>query len=172
MPSEINRNPRGIIELTDLNRQGLFPRVLGDEIQPTLETSPFYFAGRGLEYALVTQAGILLPGQVATIPVPLGQVWAIRGVSIRTQNLDAAASTNLTTSCLAFAVPGSFTTLWTSPAAKTVAANNFSQEGRTFEVPILIAGGTTVSFNIDNIAAGFITGHTLNGSIAFYRLTT
>lgn len=170
MAAEINRNPRGIIELTDLNRQGLFPRVLGDEITPTLETSPFYFVGRGLEYALVTQAGIVLAGQVATIPVPLGQVWALRGVSMRILNGDAATSTNLTVSCLAFAVPGSFITLWSSPAAKTIAGLNFSQEGKTFDVPILLVGGTTISFNVDNIAAGFVTGHTMNASVAFYRL--
>lgn len=169
MAAEINRNPRGVVELIDLNRQGIFPRVLGDEINPVVDTAPFYYEGRGLEFALATQTGIQLPGQVATIVVPLGQIWACRGLSMRITNVDAA-NIVITASILGFRVPGSFLTFHTSASSKQLFPTGFDQEGRSFEVPILMTGGSTFSFNVDNITPLLPTGCTAACSVAFYRL--
>ena len=169
MAAEINRNPRGVVELIDLNRQGLFPRVLGDEIQPVLDTGPFYYEGRGLEYELRTQTNIQLPGQVSFIEIPTGQVWAIRGLSIRLTNVDPV-TVNATVSMLAFGVPARFITLHTSATTKQIFAGGFLQEGKTFEAPILLSGGTTISFNVDNLTALLPAGVTANCSVGFYRL--
>jgi hypothetical protein len=169
MAAEINRNPRGVVELIDLNRQGIFPRVLGDEIQPSVDTAPFYYEGRGLEHEIRTQANVQIPGQVSFIQIPTGQVWAIRGLSMRLTNVDPVSVT-ATVSMLAFGVPAQFITMHSSFSAKTIFVGGFMQEGKTFEVPILLSGGTTISFNVDNLTPLLPAGVTVASSVGFYRL--
>lgn len=71
---KIQRVPAGFTELLGVRAQEL-PSELVSELRGTVEMVPFYLSRLGLSSASGVNAATSLPGHIATVTVPLGQVW-------------------------------------------------------------------------------------------------
>jgi hypothetical protein len=136
MPSNVNRNPAGAVELLNLNLQGEFPRQLTDTIVPTIDVTPFYYNGLLMRNANGSGALTAL-GQSLGITIPEGETWALKNISIRFVNLDAAAAT-AGFGLEARQIGTTDTVITFGPATANVLQNQAFSTGFTYEVPVIL----------------------------------
>jgi len=168
--SDVNRQPRGVVELLNFNDLGEFPRSVADSISPSLEMGSFYMLGRGLEVATGTAAAVTSPTAGAVvITIPQGEVWAIRAVNFRATNLEATAQ-NIAMSCLATQVSNAFVTLH-SGRTSSINTTGVYNDGVAFQEPLLIPSQYAIYFNVDTCGVGLAAGFSLACSVAYHRLS-
>lgn len=165
--SNVNRNPAGALELLNLNLQGEFPRLLAQAISPVYEMSSNYYQGLGLLTATAT-AVLAAPNAAVAIVVPTGETWALRGVGLKSENLDGPASYQ---SVLRIQPPGPIAVPIVIAPGGSILTNQFSEIGAMFPQPFLLGSGTAIQ-GVCNIISGVpVNGFNAVLSILFHRLS-
>lgn len=95
MPSQVNRVPQGFLSLLGIQALGQNPRILPDELQATLDLTPFYVRGYnqpvGANSAALATVGPSLLVQ-PLFDVPAGELMLVTSVVARTSAVLAAGA--------------------------------------------------------------------------------
>lgn len=167
MSGNANREPRGVVELLNLNLQGEFPRQVGPLVSPVLEMADWYLAGLGLT-AIRATTNFNAPAQVLEIAVPSGETWAIRGSSFQALNLDANA---IFSSAIALVDAQGFEMVIAPGVAQTVLSAQNYQIGQTFERPVLVGGAFRIRATANLLGGVPALGFDARLDVFFHRLS-
>ena len=139
-PQDIQRYPKGLIDLLGMRATGETPHTLGQDIRGSLELLDLYVIDRCVEISGST--GIAVPGvgvqTFASGTVPAGELWLLYQVSFTMPTVAAAATIRS-----AFGVQRSQSTCITLQDCTTplLAAADAIDLGHTFERPLVMRPG-------------------------------
>lgn len=123
----INRAPRGLLDQLRLKVGGKTPQQFGEELQPTLETFPWYSSDT-LRMATSSQpSSATTQAELGSIPitVPSDEAWVIHSINWTAISDQATAQECLFSGALRLSVPGGTalmmlgTSAWRAGAGET-----------------------------------------------------
>lgn len=151
----INRVPRGLLQLLELKTGGITPPRLNDELQAQLDLLPFYMSPN-----VVFQGALNLlsaGGQVVTLSVPALERWIVQGITAHVSALTMPASGSIDVSFTKAgqsteAIMGQFVQVLAVPAI-----SRFGVGADAANFPLVAGPGDTFSGTLTALSAGTAT---------------
>jgi hypothetical protein len=140
-PQDIQRYPRGLIDLLGMRATGETPHSLGQQTIGTLDLVDLYMADRCELYSVATSAPTTVVGGQAfpLAQVPDGQVWFLYDATLRCTA--TAAATLLQQNLAVFRQQGSLTLPLAISGTMRVPALEGGTVGVHFEKPLVMLPG-------------------------------
>jgi hypothetical protein len=166
MPVEVNRQPKGLQELLQLNLQGDAPRSIDDRILLNLDLYDFYLTGRGLQTSSST--GVLTaPGAGASIVIPRLETWAVKGLTCEALNNEAAMPSGCSVGFVMTTGPVIVASSYAAPSLQVGAS---VRAGVVWPKPLILPGDTQLIAYLDNSLSLMAVGFGITLTVAYYKL--
>jgi len=152
-PQDIQRYPRGLIDLLGMRATGDTPHQLGKDISGSLELLELYLNDRLTPNASAAGAAVTVVGDlnIAGLTVPARELWLVFECSLSSTTTAAATGFTATAGVLRNRGSGNVYSAWTAPV--TVGASSQASSGTKFTRPALMLPG-----DLCNVRVASVTG--------------
>lgn len=150
-PQDIQRYPRGLIDLLGMRATGDTPHQLGPNIVGVLELLELYLNDRLVPNASAAGAAVTAVGDlnIAGLTVPSREIWLVYECSLSSGTTAAATGFTATAGVLRNRGSGNVYSAWTPPV--TVGASSQASVGIKFDRPALMLPGDLVNVRVASV---------------------